>query len=51
VDASRSRDNGGTGAGLGLAIARSIAGAHGGRVELSTAPGAGATFRVLLPAP
>ncbi|MCA2214181.1 sensor histidine kinase [Jidongwangia harbinensis] len=51
VDASRSRDNGGTGAGLGLAIARSIVAAHGGRVELRTAPGAGATFRVLLPRP
>ncbi|MBO4275942.1 HAMP domain-containing histidine kinase, partial [Microbispora triticiradicis] len=35
--------------GLGLAIVRSIVAAHGGRVELRTAPGAGAAFRVALP--
>jgi signal transduction histidine kinase len=39
------------GAGLGLAIVRSIATAHGGRVELQSAPGAGATFTVVLAAP
>jgi two-component system OmpR family sensor kinase len=49
VDPSRTRDGGDTGAGLGLSIVRSVVGAHGGRVELRTAPGAGATFRVLLP--
>ncbi|MCG5217402.1 sensor histidine kinase [Streptosporangium sp. KLBMP 9127] len=49
VDGSRGRGAGG-GAGLGLAIASSIVGAHGGRVELRTAPGAGAAFRVVLPA-
>ncbi|PXY18984.1 hypothetical protein BAY60_29645 [Prauserella muralis] len=49
VDASRSR-NGGTGAGLGLAIVRSLVLAHGGRAELSTAPGAGTTFRLAFPA-
>ncbi|MYV97741.1 HAMP domain-containing protein [Streptomyces sp. SID3343] len=49
ADGSRSR-NTGAGAGLGLAIAQSLAQAHGGRLELSTAPGAGATFRLLLPA-
>ncbi|MDP9795328.1 two-component system OmpR family sensor kinase [Catenuloplanes nepalensis] len=38
------------GAGLGLSIVRSLVAAHGGRVDLITAPGAGATFRVLLPA-
>jgi two-component system, OmpR family, sensor kinase len=37
------------GAGLGLAIARAIAEAHGGRVELSSRPGAGATFTVVVP--
>ncbi|KAA9381046.1 HAMP domain-containing histidine kinase [Microbispora cellulosiformans] len=48
VDGSRSRGGAG-GAGLGLAIVRSIVAAHGGRVELRTAPGAGAAFRVALP--
>ncbi|MGH9067226.1 MAG: sensor histidine kinase, partial [Acidimicrobiales bacterium] len=40
----------GTGAGLGLSIVAAIAAAHGGRVDLETAPGEGATFRVVLPA-
>jgi len=47
ADASRQRASGG--AGLGLAIVAAIVVAHGGRVELRTRPGAGATFRVLLP--
>jgi signal transduction histidine kinase len=37
------------GAGLGLAIVRAIAEAHGGRVELRSQPGAGATFTVVVP--
>ncbi|OON81424.1 sensor histidine kinase [Streptomyces tsukubensis] len=37
------------GTGLGLAIAAAIAGAHGGRLELDNHPGAGCTFRLLLP--
>jgi len=37
------------GAGLGLAIVRAIAEAHGGRVELRSRPGAGATFTVVVP--
>ncbi|MGH9135680.1 MAG: sensor histidine kinase [Acidimicrobiales bacterium] len=37
------------GAGLGLAIVRSIATAHGGRVELDSTPGGGATFTIVLP--
>ncbi|MQS13104.1 HAMP domain-containing histidine kinase [Streptomyces kaniharaensis] len=49
VDASRSRHDGG-GAGLGLAIATALTRAHGGTLTLETAPGAGATFRVELPA-
>lgn len=37
------------GAGLGLAIAKGIAEAHGGRIEVVTAPGAGSTFTLVLP--
>ncbi|MBG0831348.1 HAMP domain-containing histidine kinase [Planomonospora sp. ID67723] len=49
ADDSRSRAAGG-GAGLGLAIVRSIVSAHGGRVEVRTAPARGSAFRVVLPA-
>ncbi|GAB2582703.1 sensor histidine kinase [Kribbella endophytica] len=48
VDRARSR-SGGANAGLGLAIARSLAQAHGGEVELRTAVGEGACFRITLP--
>lgn len=37
------------GTGLGLAIVAAIARAHQGRVELESSPGAGATFRLVLP--
>lgn len=37
------------GSGLGLAIVSAIAEAHGGRVELVSQPGKGATFRLRLP--
>lgn len=46
------RPGGGTrgdGAGLGLSIVAAIARAHGGRVELASAPGAGATFTIAIP--
>ena len=38
-----------SGAGLGLAITKSIAEAHGGSVELETAEGLGSTFTLVLP--
>jgi two-component system OmpR family sensor kinase len=37
------------GAGLGLAITRAVAEAHGGRVELESRPSAGARFTVIIP--
>ncbi|HEY9289683.1 MAG TPA: HAMP domain-containing sensor histidine kinase, partial [Microlunatus sp.] len=37
------------GAGLGLAIVEVIAEAHGGRVELDSAPGRGSTFSLIIP--
>jgi two-component system, OmpR family, sensor kinase len=47
ADASRNRDDGGTG--LGLAIVAALVAGHGGTVDVRTAPGAGASFRVTLP--
>jgi signal transduction histidine kinase len=47
LEAARSRDAGG--AGLGLAIVRSIVVAHGGTLEFESACGAGSTFRIRLP--
>ena len=47
VDKARSRALGG--AGLGLSIARWIVDAHGGKIEVQSAPGQGSTFTVELP--
>ncbi len=38
-----------TGLGLGLSVAYRIAEDHGGRIEVESTPGEGATFRVVLP--
>jgi signal transduction histidine kinase len=37
------------GQGLGLAVVRTIARAHGGEADVESAPGRGATFRLVLP--
>ncbi|RPK81445.1 putative sensor histidine kinase TcrY [Streptomyces sp. ADI97-07] len=49
LDDARSRDDGG--AGLGLAIARDVAGRHGGTLDVGRAPQGGARFTLRLPAP
>jgi two-component system OmpR family sensor kinase len=46
VDKARSRDRGGSG--LGLAVAHSLARAHGGTLELTSCPGS-TTFTIRLP--
>ncbi len=47
TDASRTRASGGTG--LGLSIVDSLVFAHGGSVNVTTAPGQGCRFEVRLP--
>ncbi|MEU4261527.1 HAMP domain-containing sensor histidine kinase [Streptomyces sp. NPDC025273] len=49
LDDARSRDDGG--AGLGLAIARDVAGRHDGTLDVGAAPQGGARFTLRLPAP
>jgi two-component system OmpR family sensor kinase len=48
TDRSRARGTGGVG--LGLALVRRIAEAHGGSVEVESLPDRGSTFRIRLPA-
>ena len=49
ADPSRSRENGGRG--LGLAIGRWIAQAHGGDISVESKVGEGSSFQIRLPLP
>jgi two-component system, OmpR family, phosphate regulon sensor histidine kinase PhoR len=48
VDGSRSRETGGTG--LGLSIVKHVAQRHGGELKISSEPGKGSTFTLVVPA-
>ena len=45
-DESRSK----TGCGLGLSLVRAVAIAHGGNIDVTSTPGNGSEFRIILPA-
>jgi heavy metal sensor kinase len=49
ADAARTRTGGRPGAGLGLAICKWIAEAHGGRIDVTSRPGRGTNFAVTFP--
>jgi len=46
---TRSDDHSASGAGLGLAIVKAIAEAHGGTVNVTSPPGSGARFEIIIP--
>lgn len=48
VDKSRSRKEGGTG--LGLSIVKHIVGAHNGTINVTSSPGSGSVFTMIIPA-
>jgi len=45
----RADDDSTSGAGLGLAIVKAIAEAHGGTVNVTSPPGSGARFEIIIP--
>ena len=46
---AHAQQDGTSGTGMGLAISRAIAEAHGGRIEVVSQPGQGSVFTLLVP--